>query len=368
MPICVKCGMKIPVGRYCGGCGIRVAESASHSGEQPSLNSGNDLNSPPKPESVEEEINRLTADLKLFPSSIDTYLKLSEALLIAGKLDRAFSTIRAFKALFPDDPRGHKIAGKILETLDRKEEAIKSFEKSLEKDSSDIQTVLHVVELLHGIGRTREALSKLQPLRHFSQKHPIILLKMAEIEVSQGNPSIAREYLSEFRKYAGETLEMFALLGRTMILQSFFDGAVRLFQEGLSRFPNDPELHLGLGKSFIGLNQREKAVVELENALRNSPGNPEILLEIGRLHGIMGLYEKSEEMFSRIRNNPATLGAIFLELGKFYLSQTMRDQAIIELKHARELSPHHPEISRILGETLETAQENSQALGIYDSF
>lgn len=374
---CPSCGFNGGVGKFCGKCGARLPK-AEKKAEPASLppNEGppeksekpiaREASKTPAPNAA--EIEELSAKVKKNPGSIQNYLKLAEALLNGGKGERAFSTFRAAKAMAPEDPRIHKLGAKVMEALGRQEEAVKEWRLALKYDPEDLTSALQMARLLHETGRRQKALDILQKLKSKAPEHPEILLKIAEIKLSLGDSSSLQEDLSLFRKLAGETRDMFVYLGKTMLMQSFYDGAIAHYREGLTRFPSDPELLLGMGKALLGGGDRKSAILQFERACQFAPEQTEILLEMGRLYGDMALDDKAEEVFDKIRNQKIRQGEIFLEIAKFYKNKNHPEKALKELERGRKLSPHHPEIVKILGEILELKRDPARALAEYESF
>jgi tetratricopeptide (TPR) repeat protein len=310
----------------------------------------------------------LAAQLRKSPGNPEAYLALAEAQMKAGKVDRALSTFRAVKAIAPDNIRVLRLGARIYEALGRKDEAISSWGACLKVDGRDIDAALQTARLLFDTGRRRKALDILERLRSTARHFPDILLRMAEIRLSLNDPAGAQQDVSMFKSLSGKTLEMFSLLGRSMLLQDFFDGAVKTFREGLEDYPNSPDLLMGLGKALLELGEKGQALLEFERAFQFAPDNVEILLEMGRLYGRMGLEDKMEEAFQRIRHLENLNGDAFLGMARLLKERRQLPEALSDLERARQLSPHHPEIVKLYGEILEERREYARAVAEYEAF
>jgi tetratricopeptide (TPR) repeat protein len=373
MSLCPNCATPIEAGRFCGKCGGRMSRSSQSTVPAAPLSAaamkitekpGTGKSS--APELV--DIDQLALDMKQNPGSVSCYLRLAEGLVSIGKVDRAFSTFRAAKALAPDDPRVFKIGGKIFELLGRTEDAFKAWRQALKIDPTDLDSALQSARLLYETGRRQKALEILERLRSRAHQHPNILLKIAEIRLGLGDFPSAQEDLSLYRKLAGETLDMYLLLGKAMLSQDFFDGAIRHYREGLARYPTDPNMLLGLGKALLGTGDRGQALLELERAFQNSPNQIEILIELGRLYNNLGLTDKAEEIFDQIRQQPVRDGDVFLTIARIYQARSLPERALEELERAQKLSPHHPDIIRMLGEVYESKRDFSRAQQEYERY
>jgi len=381
MPRCPICAFPIDKGKYCGRCGGRLVESENPSLEQkpptdvknqPTLSPQQTPPSPPAIQPVvspaQTDIDKLSEELEDNPSSCQGYINLGEAQMLAGKMERAFSTYRAVKSIAPEAPNVHRFGAKILEALGRREEAIEALTKILALESDDIEAALQLAKLLHESGKRQKALERLQSLRERSRERPEVLLRLAAVQLSLGDAAAAQSDLSSYRKLAGETRDMFLLLGKAMMAQSFFDGAIRHYREALNTFPDDVELRLGLGKAYLGANERGQALMEFERGLMTAPNKIELLVEMGKLYGGMGMEDKTEEMFDRIRKQNVRNGEVFLEIGIYYKDRRFPRNALTELERAHECSPHNPDIVKIYCEVLESEHETAKALQEYETF
>ncbi|HOY66517.1 MAG TPA: tetratricopeptide repeat protein [Candidatus Ozemobacteraceae bacterium] len=370
MPVCPNCSQQNePNRRYCGSCGARMESVIPPASPSAARAGGAGRADADRSAPTPAELEALTAEVKRSPTSPDAYLRLGMAQLTAGKAERAFSTYRAGKAIAPDEIRIHRLGAKVFEALGRSDEALAALDAVIRLSrSGDIEATLHAARLLHDSGRRQKALERLQTLREAAPRRPEILLRLAEIELSLGDAISAQNDLSAYRKQAGESREMFLLLGRAMMAQAFHDGAVRHYREALALYPEDFELRLGLGRAYLGTGERGQALLEFERALSAAPSNVEILLEMGRLYGDMGMTDKSEEMFERIRKQPARDGDVFLAMATHYRSRRQMAQARADLERARACSPHHPDVIRTLCEILESENDQGRALAEYEQF
>lgn len=301
-----------------------------------------------------EELSRLEQELKKNPSAPASYVNLIKAQLSLNKKQHAFSTYRAAKVICPDDPGIMYIGSKVLESLGKKEEAIESLLKAVESGdntSCNSDSISHLAELLYNSGKKDEALAWLNKLATTSDEKPEVLIRIAQIHISLGNIDEAQNYLSKYRKKAGVTREMYLLMGETMITRGFFDGGVKNYSEAVLAFPEDPDMHLGLGKSWLGMGEKASALKELSKAVTYRPKDINILLELGKLQNELGMRQEADESFAKIENSKFQNGECLLDMAKHFIGQQNDFRALNYLESARKLSPFHPEILRVLGET-----------------
>lgn len=360
MATCPHCFCDSVSGRFCGRCGQpvdTVKAQAIVPGDA----------EPPRPASPSKhDLETLEAELKKNPGSPEAYFNLAEAQKAAGRSDQAYSTFRAGRSIAPDDIRLQKLGAAILEAMNRRDEAIELFDRVLKKDPDDIDVAMQLTSLLYDSGQRQAALKHLNNLDARADSRPEILIKIAQIHLSLGNAAEAQASLGRYRDIAGNTREMFVLMGQTMLTRKFYDGAVKNFREAIRFFPDDPQMRLGLGQAYLGMGEKGQALLEFEQGLNKSPGNSEILIELGKLQNAMGMEDQADNTFARIENSKNTNGEVFLELARHFNQRNNLNRALKYLKKAQDLSPYHVGVLKELGETCEKLKDYSQATQVYE--
>lgn len=364
MAICPHCSSDSISGRYCGKCG-RPVDAPVNTAAMAQEKSPTKVEPEQKP-ITNSNIEELETALKKNPGQPDAYLNLANAQMLSGKLEQAFSTFRAAKAIAPDNQNILKLGGRVLEALNRREEAIEILVKVIKNSPGDVDSTLRLTNLLYDTGKKEAALKYLSLLNDRSEDKPEILIKIAQIHLSLGNASEAQKCLARYREIAGNTHEMFTLMGQTMLTRKFYDGAIKNFKEAIKFFPNNPEMMLGLGKAYLGMGEKGQALLEFEQGLNKSPGNIEILIELGKLQNAMGMEDQADSTFEKIEKSKAANGEGLLELARHFLQRNNLARALRYLTKAHDLSPYHAEILKSLGETYERQSNFFEASNIYE--
>ena len=362
MAVCPKCSADSLKGRYCGNCGYstKVEPAVATANEQQQ-----NTTTPQTQDDMRQQIAELGERLKKHPDDCNNYIKLLELLIKTEKTEQAYSTFRAARALAPDNANVLKAGARILEKLGRRDEAITLLRKVFKRTPSDIDSVCNLSSLLFDSGQKEEALRILETLQKTAGSNPEILIRIAQIHLSLGDASEAQKYITRYRELAGTNRQMFILMGQTMLARKFYDGAIKNFREAIKLFPQDPEMRLGLGQAYVGMGERGQALLELEQALNKMPGNIEILLELGRLQNTLGMEEQAEMTFERVEKSPDVSGDHFLGMAAHFLERNNSPKALFYLEQAHRLSPYHPEVQKLLGETLLRQKKLDQALEIF---
>ena len=359
MAICPKCSFASVAGRFCGKCGAVVLSAGSAEG--PSAVVARPVVAVP----TKDELAGLEQALKKNPGEIANYINLAEALAGMGRFDQAYSTFRAAKAIAPEHAGVLKTGARVFELMNRREEAIDCLKKAIKSNNKDSDAIFRLAGLLYDSGKKEEALEWLQELFERSDDQPEILIRIAQIHLSLGNAPDAQEYLARYKEIAGSTGEMYLLLGQTMLTRKFYDGAVKNFREAIRTFPNDAQMRLGLGRAYLGMNEKGQALLEFEQALNKSPDNIDILIELGKLQNSMGMEDQADLTFAKIEKAKPANGECYLAISLHFIERSNLTRATKYLEMAHELSPYHPEIQQILGQTYARQKRHADALKIF---
>ncbi|NLM16445.1 MAG: tetratricopeptide repeat protein [Candidatus Riflebacteria bacterium] len=364
MAFCNKC-KTVSSGVFCGKCGSSL-ESSPKPVINTALQTAEAQQKKEKTPAKTQTLPILEEALKKNPSDSQAYINLAEAQMATGRLNKAFSTFRAGRALAPDSPKLLKCGAKILTALERKEEAIEALEKALtlESPAIDPSSLLLLSTLLYDTGRKQRALFWLQKLTDSPAQTPEAIIKIAQIHLSLGNPSEAQKFLNVYREMAGPGLKMYKLMGETMLARRFFDGAVKNYSEALENWPGDWELHLGLGKAYYGTGNKEAALKEFEAGIAIEE-DISLLTEMGKLQYESGLEEAGKDTFAKILQKSDKTGEHLLAIAEFYLKHKKLSAATAYLKEAEILSPYHLKIRKLLGKTLTAQGKHVEAAKVF---
>ena len=361
MALCPKCGKDIGIGAFCGKCGLTVYENQKNNASA----SAGKISAASKIEITKADLDKLEIALRKAPNEPLSYVNLAEAQLALGKIKQAYSTLRAAKAISPKNSAVLKVAAKIYETMNRPEDAAKALTEHLEQDFDNIDEVIHLSELLYGLGKKQEALVWLGKALKKNPNSPQVVIKIASIYLSLNNAQEAEKFLNHYKKIAGATSEMYILMGQTMLARKFYDGAVKNYSEAIKAFPKDVRMQIGLGRAFLATDEKGRAMLEFERAHEIEPKNPEILIELGKLQYSMGLDEKAEKTFASLNSNNLATGEIFLNVCLYFKERNEINKALKYIEKAHKISPYNPEVQKNFGEILVKLKRFEEACQIY---
>jgi tetratricopeptide (TPR) repeat protein len=234
----------------------------------------------------------------------------------------ALATLDRWIEAAPEVAEPHRLRGWLLERVNKADEAVKSYERALELDPELIPARLSIVEILLGRSSAPEALPHLELLRKQAPQRPDVtarlgqckllfgemdeartlmetalpripkdaplLVALARLEMSAGNPAKAEEYLTRILKADPADVEAQFMLVSALQLQgrqkeakaarqrydqvkALLERANRLLEGEAANPTTDPETVFDLGASLLRIGHARLGLYWLHEALARAP-------------------------------------------------------------------------------------------------
>jgi len=211
------------------------------------------------------------------------------------------------------------------EQLDLLSRSIKNYHLSNYQEALDLNTQINVDELTTS--------AKIDTLYYRT------LIKLA-----LGNISTAKEDLSQLNKMGYDFGMIHYELARIyMNFYNNFDNAY--YQTALEEFKkaralgiNSPQFHRDYAMAFMGINNKQRAVQQLEMAIVDN-GSVDDLLNIANLHKELGNYDQAADYYNQVIEMDNKNVQAYGELGDVLIRQEKYAEAAEVLQNGVELNP-----------------------------
>jgi len=286
-------------------------------------------------------IARLLAETEADPNSGEVYIKLSEAYLQRGQVERG--TEAALRAL-ELEPENDQIMRLLLNLSLRSQKfgaRVAQFCANLVNDKPGQSRALNILGVM--LLRARQ----LDRAIHYFQQ--------------------AIEADANFPHAAANLAVCYALQGDNAKADEWRTTATRLA-------PSDPTISLVLAGVYANRAQVDKALAEYDRVLSLAPDSPQIYLEIGRTHTMAGNFDQAEDAFRRALTIRPGFVPARMSLGKLLSSQRRYREALEQFKNVARSAPNMPDahvgaglLSYRLGDLKDAEQELLSALQLNPS-
>jgi Flp pilus assembly protein TadD len=237
-------------------------------------------------------------------TSAIAHLGLGSVLLETGRYDEASEQLAQARRIDPGN-LGALRKGALLEARRGHPAAARELARqALGRNGEDVEAhyVLGLAALQEGA--LPEAEAEMRRARAAAPDHLGALSHLAAIEARLGRSREAEEARAAYstalgRRRVEERVRKDRLEGVEAFNRQDYAGALVHFQAIEREDPNDPQVHLHLGSTYIGLGRLDDARAELSRCLSLDPRSDRGLAELGRLLALQGRLEEAIEALQK---------------------------------------------------------------------
>ncbi len=312
-------------------------------------------------DSADENTNVLTQALQSFEMVLDldphnlsaiTYLASTNYLL--NDLDKAEAQARVGIAIEPTRADLYQLLSKIAIAKNDYQGAYEFADKAIQLDPKDTHSTVMLARSLSAMGRSDEALAKLNAIIPLVQDARLLHLERVNIIKKVSGPQIAlNELKTLITAYPGD-FNLLNALSKSFYEVGKLENAVAVAQQALgsqtekASAKEQANLHLLIGQVLRQSGQLDQSIQHLEDALQLAPSRLEPYLELGLARKERREYQQALQIFERATaiapNDPRApfqAGLALKESKDYKLSETM-------LRRAVSLAPNDITIRRQL--------------------
>jgi arylsulfatase A-like enzyme/Flp pilus assembly protein TadD len=290
---------------------------------------------------VEEEEDVPRADPK-------DKLALHQKIMAAqGRMELADNAIRILEEVLAEDETivdAHHMLGRVATNQERFEDAIGHFQRALELDPNNTNSLSGLASSYAALKRFDEALVGFQRLIDLSGKDTNASLAIADIHVTREDYAEAAGVLEEAIAGGANQAIVYNKLGEVRVEQGRPDVAMPLFEKAVESAEKFPMPHFNIGVIHEERGDLGRAIAEYERAIELEPRFFRAQFNLGRLYGKIGQPERQQELWeASIESNPK-----FVQ-GHYYLAKLLMDtngdlaRAEELVRKGIELDPEHEE-------------------------
>jgi pilus assembly protein FimV len=284
----------------------------------------------------------------------DKVIASAEKLVARGKIEPA---IKEYERLLDDNPNDVNTLNRIGDLwvrINRTDEAVKVFTriadhyskdgfflkaiaiyKKINKlDPSKLDIYAKLADLYARQGLAMEAKSQYQVLADYYLKHSdpgnalVIYRKISELDPNSINVHAKLADLYAQNGQTPEALKEYERVGRMLLKRGMLDEAVQVFRKALKIDPKNVELVDSLVTSLLEARDVAKAQQVIDTALEINPNEPRLLAMLGRIQLSSGDVGRAKETLERALASNSEDASVRETLADLYLRLNNPDRAL----------------------------------------
>jgi pilus assembly protein FimV len=284
----------------------------------------------------------------------DKVIASAEKLVAKGKIEPA---IKEYERLLEDNPNDVNTLNRIGDLwvrINRNDEAVKVFSKIAEHyskdgfflkaiaiykkinklDPSKLDIYARLADLYAKQGLAMEAKSQYQVLADFYLKHGEpgnalgIYKKISELDPNSINVHVKLADLYSQNNQTAEALKEYDRVGRMLLKRGMLDEAVQVFRKALKNDPKNTDLVDSLVTALLEAKDFENARQIVETALESNRDHPRLLAMNGKIQLARGDVAAARTTLERALAADPNEGSVREALSELYLRQNDPDQAL----------------------------------------
>ena len=293
----------------------------------------------------------------------------AEKLVARGKIEPA---IREYERLLDENPNDVNTLNRIGDLwvrIERNDEAAKVFRKIADHyardgfflkaiaifkkinrlDPSKLDIYAKLAELYAKQGLAMEAKSQYMVLADYYVKHADlesavgIYLKIAELDPHSVNVRIKLADLYTQNNQTPEALQEYERVGRMLLKRGMAAEAVQVFRKALKIDSGNVELAGSIVTALLDEKEHENAIQIVESALESNRESPRLIVLLAQVHSARGDDKVARETLERgLSSNPSDFG-IRQSLAEMHLRDGDLDQAVDLIAPVIDVAPDRTE-------------------------
>lgn len=280
------------------------------------------------------------------PSEADPARLLGDLYFRTGQLDRAQRTYQAILMQYPNDKETHNRMGTVYATLNRVDDAIDQFNKSLPgTDSVGDLVALHVRR-----GDIAGYLSETERLAGDNPTSPVLQAELAQVYAALHRPIDAVRYFRRALDNDPHNLTALNGLGLAYLDLHAYSDAIAQFQTCNRIYQNYACLD-NLGAADLEAKHDDDAERVLTTAHQMQPERPESLVNFGYLADDRGDWKSAVTYYLRALGVSPYSREAYIDLGFEYEQHALYPQAQAVLLKGIAVAPDDGRLHYLLGQT-----------------
>ncbi len=267
-------------------------------------------------------------------------LVLAEYYLSRREQGKAGAVVKELLDLAPDDPKVMEIQGRLLISQQRFNEAVKPLNRLVNRRAVSVRWHVLLGEVYLQLGQIGGARGQLESALAVDAYNVPALLLLTNLELTQGSPERAKEYIQRVHKLKPDSAIAYTLEGAVYEKQKNYSAAVRAYSKALKLQPLS-EVVIKLARTYMLMDEADKAKRVLRDWLRSNPESVDVHKFLGSIYQTGGENRAAVIEYKRVLEIAPDDVLVLNNLAWIYNLEN-NPEAMVLAEKAYSLAPESP--------------------------
>ena len=312
---------------------------------------------------IDSALQEYQKALSLRPDIPQLRLALAQTLFRLRRWDEA---LEQGLNIEPKSPDAWNFLGDCYSVLQRMDDAVASYEKAVDLDSTNVHAYRNLTFLYHQKGEISKSLSAWRRISDIYPFDPGIRLRLAAMLMENGRYDEAVDEYNNILQSDPGSIQAWLGLGTAYQAKQDLQKAIEAYEKAAVLDYNNVSLHKGLVSLYVLNREIYKAKKEMEIIHKLDPEDEENTQRLGSLYLLQQNYDSAESLFTQDLERDSSHVMAHLFLGRVALARG--DFAAAKQKFRKVISLRENSSDGWVGLALTYIQEDSldEAIDVYE--
>ena len=286
------------------------------------------------------------------PNIYEAWEVLSEAYAMQGDMANALAAAQRAGKINTFSLKPYLMAGRIYLDSGDLDKAYTQAKAAINQNKKDAEVVLFLARVLHAKGEERQALATLETMHRCDNVTAQTMIDHVNLVREINGSASAKELIASLSGKFPENIELMKLLANAQVENGDTIEAEETAKKALQVDPDEPDIHMFLGKLNADSGQLDQAISHLSQGITHRAANLDGYLLLSRVYEQQREYAKAIDTLKKAMEVSPLDTRSFIAAANLYRNSKNYSAAEQILQKAVEIDPQDVSLRRQLGALL----------------
>lgn len=286
------------------------------------------------------------------PNLYEAWEVMAEAQSQRGEMTLALEAAKKASEINPVSTKPHLMSGKIHLEHGNLDKALEHARLAVSQNKKDADAIIFLAKVLHQQGEERQALAVLEMTNHCEDVTVQTMIEHVNLVKQINGGSYAKELIASLSDKYPENVELLKLLASAQAESGDTGDAEQTAKRALRVDPDEPDLHLFLGKINAESGHLDQAINHLSQGITNKSDKMDGYLMLSKVYEQQREFTKALDALKQAMDLVPTDTRSYVAAANLYKNSKDYSSAEKVLQKAVEIDPRDVAIRRQLGALL----------------